>query len=42
MTKKQRRDLQLFIVELTNEGNHAAAQEVLQLLQADWHKRHQA
>ena len=32
MTKKQVRDLQAFAVELTKEGNHAAAQEVLKLL----------
>ena len=32
MTKKQIRDLQEFAVELAKEGNHAAAKEVLELI----------
>ncbi len=32
MTKKQVRELQAFAVELTKEGNQAAAAEVLKLL----------
>ena len=32
MTKMQVRDLQAFAVELTKEGNHEAAREVLKLL----------
>ena len=32
MTTKQIRDLQAFAVELTREGNHAAASAVLSLL----------
>lgn len=34
MTRKQIRDLRAFAAELSAEGNHAAAREVLALIQS--------